>query len=350
VADSDERRAGGSSPLLQLGRRRLATNIEEFQGLKGLMRVEARADGRHKISVEPAPTFSVQRKSWVTAYPMPLILKIHAAKDVFVCDEIMREEDPRYVEHSLRNEILSYVDPSVFAGKRVLDFGCGSGASTVVLSRLLPRCEIVGIELEDRLLEVARQRAEHFGLSSVRLLKSPSGDSLPPDLGEFDFIMFNAVFEHLLPHERPQLLPMVWQHLRPGGVLFLNQTPYRYSLVEVHTTGGMPLINFLPDSLTLWAARKFCKRVQPDESWSSLLRRGIRGGTVPEILGILGGSKHARLLSPSREVGDRIDLWFRGLSARHAWLKRSIWLSLKMVKWLTGKQITPTLQLAIQKT
>ena len=132
--------------------------------------------------------------------------------------------------------------------------------------------------------------------------KSPSGDSLPPELGQFDFIMFNAVFEHLLPHERPKLLPLVWQHLRPGGVLFLNQTPYRYSLVEVHTTGGMPFINYLPDSVTLWAARKFCKRVQPNETWNSLLRRGIRGGTVPEILGILGGSKHARLLTPSPPV------------------------------------------------
>jgi hypothetical protein len=66
---------------------------------------------------------------------------------------------------------------------------------------------------------------------------------------EFDYIMFNAVFEHLLPHERPRLLPAVFvRHLRPVGVMFLNQTPYRYSLVEVHTTGGLPLINYLPES------------------------------------------------------------------------------------------------------
>jgi len=327
----------------------MSANIAEYQGIKGSMRVESLPDGRHRVSVEPASGFSVPRKSCVTAYPLPLILKIHAAKDVTICDEIMREEDPRYVEHSMRSQVLTYLDPQVFAGKRVLDFGCGSGASTLVLSRVLPPCEIVGIELEERLLNVARLRAEHFGLSSLRLLKSPSGDSLPPELGQFDFIMFNAVFEHLLPHERPKLLPLVWQHLRPGGVLFLNQTPYRYSLVEVHTTGGMPFINYLPDSITLWAARKFCKRVQPNETWTSLLRRGIRGGTVPEILDILGGSQHARLLTPSPLVGDRIDLWFSTLSTRHAWLKRSIWFSLKSIKWLTGRQITPTLSLAIQK-
>ncbi len=327
----------------------MAANVVECQGTKGAMQIEPLSDGRHKVSVLPAPGHAVARRSWVTSYPVSLIREIHAAKDLYVCDEIMREENPRYVEHYLRKEVLSYLDPAAFAGKRILDFGCGSGASSMVLARLLPPCKIVGIELEDRLLRIARLRAQHFGRRSVRLLQSPSGDSLPPDLGQFDFIMFNAVFEHLLPNERRTLLPKVWRHLRPGGVLFLNQTPYRYSLVEVHTTGGLPLINYLPDSLTLWAARKFCKRVAPTDDWTTLLRRGIRGGTVPEILGLLGGREHAELLLPSREVGDRIDLWFSTLSARHAWLKRTVWGSLKAIKGLTGKEITPDLSLAIRK-
>jgi hypothetical protein len=162
--------------------------------------------------------------------------------------------------------------------------------------------------------------------------------------------MFNAVFEHLLSHERRTLLPLVWSHLRPGGVLFLNQTPYRYSPVEVHTTQGLPLINYLPDSMALWMARRYCKRVARDESWESLLRRGIRGGTVPEIIGLLGGPKHTQLLRPRPEVGDRVDLWYQGMSSRHAWLKRSLWLSMKLCKWASGREITPTLSLAIRKS
>ena len=327
----------------------MAANISLHHGRKSTLRVESLPDGRHELSVEPAAGHTVRRRNWVTSYPVTLIEEIYAAKDLFICDEIMREEDPRYVEGFLRKSVLSYIDAQAFAGKRILDFGCGSGASLMVLSRVLPPCEIVGIELEDKLLNLARLRAQHFGRDSLQLLRSPSGDSLPPDLGQFDFIMFNAVFEHLLPHERRQLLPLVWQHLRPGGVLFLNQTPYRYSAVEVHTTGGLPLINYLPDRLTLWAARKFSKRVAPNESWQSLLRRGIRGGTVPEILGLLGGRKHAELLSPVPQVGDRIDLWLAALSKNHAWFKRAIWLLLKTIKALTGKQITPTLSLAIRK-
>jgi 2-polyprenyl-3-methyl-5-hydroxy-6-metoxy-1,4-benzoquinol methylase len=321
----------------------------EYPGRKCSLQLEPLADGRHRITVRPYPGQAVSRRSWVTAYPLELILRFFATKDLSVCDEIMREEDPRYVEHKVRTEVLTYLPPAAFAGRRILDFGCGSGASPLVLARVLPPCEIVGVELEAKLLELARLRAQHFGRTTLKLLRSPSGDSLPPDLGEFDFIMFNAVFEHLLPHERHALLPLVWHHLRPGGVLFLNQTPYRWSPVETHTTQGMPLINYLPDAATLWAARKYCKRIAPDESWESLLRRGIRGGTVPEILAILGGSKCAQLLCPLPETGDRVDLWYKSLSPKHAGFKRALWMSLKAIKALSGREVTPTLSLAIRK-
>jgi 2-polyprenyl-3-methyl-5-hydroxy-6-metoxy-1,4-benzoquinol methylase len=314
----------------------------------GQVRIEELADGRRSISVAPRPGRYLRRDACVTTYPLDLIKEIHATKGIYVCNEIMREEDPRLVESSLRHGVLSYFEPPVFAGKRILDFGCGAGASTLVLARLLPTCEIVGIELEEKLLRLARLRAQFRGRGSVRFLRSPSGDSLPGELGEFDFAIFSAVFEHLLPHERPKLLAKIWSHVKPGGVLFLNQTPYRYSPVDVHTT-GLPLINYLPDKLALHAARHFSKNVEPHEDWETLLRRGIRGATVPEIMGILRRNGVPLLLEPRRELGDRIDLWHSTLSRRHAWFKRGLWASLKMLKALSGAQLTPSLTLAIRK-
>jgi 2-polyprenyl-3-methyl-5-hydroxy-6-metoxy-1,4-benzoquinol methylase len=309
--------------------------------------IEPLAGSQKRLRVQPKPNRSAARLCWTTRYPLELIQEIFETKGLYICDEIMREEDPRYVEHFLRSQVLTYVDPSEFEGKRILDFGCGSGASTMVLARLLPPCEIVGVELDERLLRLARLRAAHFGLPAVKFLRSPRGDQLPENLGKFDFIMFSAVFEHLLPAERPVLLPLVFSHLKPGGVLFLNQTPHRYSPVEIHTTGGLPLINYLPDRLTLAVARRFSKRVRPNSSWEKLLRDGIRGGTVREIMRILRRDARATLLRP-RE-GDRVDQWYRSLSSRHAWLKRSVWASLKGLKIVTGIEIVPNLALAIRR-
>jgi len=322
-------------------------DVTVLENAEGTVQVEELADGRRRVSATPTTGLPLRRTTCVTSYPLSLIREIHAIKGMFVCNEIMREDDPRLVEHSVRHEVLGYVDASAFARKRILDFGCGAGASTMVLARLLPPCEIVGVELEEKLLRLARLRAEYLG-RAVQFLRSPSGDALPEDLGLFDYAIFSAVFEHLLPDERPVLLQKIWQHVRPGGVLFLNQTPYRYSPIDTHTT-GLPLINYLPDSLTLWAARTFSKRVRTHESWETLLRRGIRGATVPEILAILTRSGTPVLLRPAERIGDRIDLWYGTLSPRLRWIKKTGWGALKALKALSGVEVTPTLMLAIRK-
>ena len=133
--------------------------VTVLTGADGAVRVEALPQRRHRISVLPAPGIAVEARHWDTSYPLALIRAIHASKGLYLCDEIMREEDPGYVERSIRHEVFGYVEAAAFAGKRVLDFGCGSGASTMVLARLLPPCEIVGVDLEERHLRIARLRA-----------------------------------------------------------------------------------------------------------------------------------------------------------------------------------------------
>jgi 2-polyprenyl-3-methyl-5-hydroxy-6-metoxy-1,4-benzoquinol methylase len=309
------------------------------------MQITPLSDGKHRIVVRDGGLPGRQAQ-WDTAYPLPLIEAIHAEKGRYVCDEIMREEDPRYVEHRIRHEVLGYVEAARFQGKRVLDFGCGAGASSMVLARLLPRCEIVGIELQERLLKLARLRAAYLDRPQVRFMRSPSGSELPDGLGLFDYVVLSAVFEHLLPGERPALLRQIWGLIRPGGILFLNQTPHRYSPVEAHTT-GLPLINYLPDPLAHRAACLLSRRIERGADWNRLLRDGIRGATVGEVLRILRGCGSAELAPPRN--GDLIDLWHGKLSRRHAWLKKGVRNSLKALKAATGVQLMPELALAIRK-
>ncbi|WKZ19248.1 MAG: class I SAM-dependent methyltransferase [Candidatus Jettenia sp. CY-1] len=91
--------------------------------------------------------------------------------------------------------------------KRILDFSCDAGASSIVLSRMLPNTEIVGVELDEKLLYTARLRAEHYQAHNICFIPSPDGNNIPDKLGKFDYIILSAVYEHLLPHERKNLLP-----------------------------------------------------------------------------------------------------------------------------------------------
>ncbi|HLA95561.1 MAG TPA: methyltransferase [Pyrinomonadaceae bacterium] len=307
-------------------------------------------NGRVKIEVHPnSETMFVPIRSCETSYPIDLIEKILQVKGVaWLCDEIDRDEDPNYVERLLLNDINAYFSTNYFAGKRILDFGCGSGASTAILARTFPESEIVGIELLDDLLEIARARQKHYGFENVTFLRSPEGSKLPDDIGDFDIAIMSAVYEHLLPAERKTILPSLWDLILPNGILFLNQTPNRLFPFELHTT-MLPLINYLPDGLTHAVTRKFSKRIDPEDSWESLLRQGIRGATVREIISNL--PNNAKLLEPSQKgLSDRIDLWFLNTNPNQ---KRTLKLVarsvMKGLKAVTGISVVSDLSLAIRK-
>lgn len=289
-----------------------------------------------------------------TTYPLDLIEKIlNAKRPPFLCDEILRDESPDYVEKHIRYDVLSYVEENQFRGCRILDFGCGSAASTMVLSRLLPDTRIFGVELESSLLEIAEARAKHYDVGDrVKFFLSPDGNSLPDDIGEFDYIFLNAVYEHLLPQERQIVFPLLWNHLKPNGILFVNQTPYRWFPVENHTTSGLPLINYMPDSIASYVASRFSVRDLANDTWPILLRKGIRGGSVGEIFRILKNSScPPDLLAPSRlGLSDRIDLWYAvSVKTRHQSLKKLLLYIFKFIKVSTGQIFLPTLSLAIRK-
>ncbi|WP_158592189.1 class I SAM-dependent methyltransferase [Noviherbaspirillum sedimenti] len=317
--------------------------------------IEQLPNGKNKIDVAMHQDLFIPIKNCETAYPLDLIEKLLGIKGPsWLCDEIMREESPDHVvQKSLHYDLLSFRAPEEFKGKRLLDFGCGSGASTMVLARMFPDTRIVGVELEEKLVSIAKMRAAHYGYQNLELLLSPDPSSLPPSIGEFDYVVLSAVYEHLLPNEREPILHQLWNVLKPGGILFLNQTPYIGFPIETHTTGGLPFINYLPDKLACFYARHFSKRQLQDKSWKELLRMGIRGGSVQEVVDILNRTPRSSiLLKPvTRGLKDNIDLWYRQSRTdnRFPLIKALVFYASKLVKMSTGAIMVPYLSLAIMK-
>lgn len=323
---------------------------------EGEIQIRPLQDHKRRIELLPySPKVYIPRRSVDTTYPDELILAcLELSGFSWLCDNIARDEDSSAVERDLSSGMFSFVQKEKFQGCRLLDFGCGSGSSSAVLARLLPGTEIVGVELDPNLLKLAAAKMAHRGVRNVRFEASPSGTRLPENLGSFDFILFSAVYEHLLPKERDDLMPMVWHALRPGGVLFINQTPHRYFPIDTHSS-GLPLVNYLPDSLAHWAVVHFSKRSEINKSpiWEEHLRGGLRGATEAEIMAKIARSSDGRpvLLNPCVPgVKDRVDLWFSQLSPRYSAVKRGAWLILKGIYLLTGSVVSPNVAIAIQKT
>ncbi len=305
------------------------------------------AEGKRSISVEPKNALvHVPIRYYETAYPLQLIEQILAVKGPFVLDEIRREEDPAYVRSSLEETFFLYAKPADFRGGRLLDFGCGCGASTVILARMFPHTRVVGVDLVENFVNLAQARANYYRLDNFEVWLSPSEKDLPAQIGEFDFVLLSAVYEHLLPGERAPLLQKLWHVLKHGGVLYLNQTPNRYFPLEKHTT-GLPLLNYVPDRLALNMARWFSSRVPRDDTWENLLRKGVRGGSEQEIMGYLPGD--ARLLRP-HGCADSIDVWYALTPGRQRLAKQMMRLVCKGVYRVSEVALVPYhLSLAIKK-
>jgi 2-polyprenyl-3-methyl-5-hydroxy-6-metoxy-1,4-benzoquinol methylase len=274
-------------------------------------------NGRSRIVVDGTDEY-VHMREWETSYPRWLIERVLDLKGpAWVCDEIARDESSEYTAAALKWALLSYLGEDRFAGARILDFGCGAGASTVALCKMFPTAHVVGTELETNVLDLARARANFYGLRNVEF--RPSGVELPEDR-RLRLHRHVGVFEHLLP-ERTALM-FVRSMVRPGGVLFLRETPHRYFPLETHTT-GLPLINYLPRRLALAVARRFGRGDNAQVTWDELLRSGIRGGSIGEIRKLL---PEAVVLRPSRQgMEDLIDLWYASVPKwRSASAKRYI--------------------------
>jgi len=195
-----------------------------------------------------------------TIYPKELLRKIAKIKTPeWLKNEIDRSESNNYVEPVIRNSLLSYIEQSAFKNKTILDFGSGSGSSSILLSRLFPESNIIGIEMVEDFVSIALDRIKFLGIKNIQFIKSESAKALPENLKEVDYVVMCGVYEHLLPDERNKIFLEVWRKIKKGGTLFLFETPYSLYPIEFHTTLGLPLINYFPDLITEFIAKKFSK-------------------------------------------------------------------------------------------
>jgi SAM-dependent methyltransferase len=100
-----------------------------------------------------------------------------------------------------------------WAGKRVLDFGCGAGRVIRHLIPPAPGCELWGSDIDPRCIEWDRR---HLGPASFVL--NGERPPLPFDDGGFDLIYAVSVFTHISDLWASWLLEM-HRVLAPGGLL-----------------------------------------------------------------------------------------------------------------------------------
>lgn len=124
-------------------------------------------------------------------------------------------------------------------GKRVLDFGSGTGALAVAVA--LRGATVVATDPTPISLQACRHRAAYFGLDDTRVQTATVGiePGLPFPDRSFDVVTCNSVFE-FIPSRRGEHVRELTRVIRPGGHLVLSTENGLYP-VDYYTRRLFPL-------------------------------------------------------------------------------------------------------------
>lgn len=133
-----------------------------------------------------------------------------------------------------------FMEAGIASGMQVLDVGSGAGDVALTVAELVgPNGNVVGVDVNENILETARIRAREAGWTNVEFM---AGDDRTLDAaGDFDAVVGRLTLMYM--SDPADALKRFTRYLRPGGLVAFEEadlTPYR-ALVRPDT----PLMNTL---------------------------------------------------------------------------------------------------------
>ena len=144
------------------------------------------------------------------------------------------------IDRLWKRRIVERIPPNA---ERILDLACGTGISTVAIARRFPRSTIVGVELREEYLAIARAKLQRLRFERVELVLSRAEDYLASE--RFDCICSSYLAKYA---DLDRLVPNCRAMLKRGGMLVMHDftfppTPALVALWRVYfkllqTIGG----------------------------------------------------------------------------------------------------------------
>ncbi len=170
--------------------------------------------------------------------------------------EIGRKDLEAHQFHRLarnRRVIVPWLDQAFpLKGARILEIGCGTGASTVALAE--QGAEVIGVDIDEPAMAAARDRARLHG-ERATFVSCNATEVAERFAGErFDLIIYFAALEHMTHEERLESMAGTWAMLPSGGLWVVIETPNRLWYFDGHTA-LLPFFHWLPEDLAFKYAR-----------------------------------------------------------------------------------------------
>jgi SAM-dependent methyltransferase len=181
--------------------------------------------------------------------PYPQIVNADANRRFHgLCERMGLDPDGQWVGNYLEYEWKHsryLFDSYGICQKTILEFGCGIGATAIVLATL--GGHVTGVDVNAPRVELARANAERYGCVGIKFLHVADTTQLPFQSEEFDLVSCNSVLEYVPHHIRRAVQAEISRVLKRGGVIIVTGTSNR--LWPKETNEGRWLVNYVPRCL-----------------------------------------------------------------------------------------------------
>ncbi len=104
-------------------------------------------------------------------------------------------------------------------GYRILDLGCGTATLTIMIKKAQPEAEVIGLDIDPKILAFARLKVEREGFDITFELSTATELPYPDEY--FDRVVSSMVFHHLNRENKVRTLKEIFRILRPGGEMHI---------------------------------------------------------------------------------------------------------------------------------
>lgn len=121
-------------------------------------------------------------------------------------------------ERRVKQHLLSSAD--ILPGTTVLDIGCGTGTMTIWLKQRYPSADVIGLDADPAILDIARTKAKRASVD-IQFLEANAADIPLPD-DAVHSVVSSLFFHHLDTDQKRAVLKEILRVLAPGGELHIS--------------------------------------------------------------------------------------------------------------------------------
>ena len=152
--------------------------------------------------------------------------------------------------------------------RKILDLGCGTGSTTIMLKQAFPTAEVIGLDLSPQMLTMSEYKAQQAQLD----IKWVHGQA---EMTEFADGEFDVVTASLLFHETPTtvsqaVLDEAYRLLKPGGQVIIldgHQKILRNATWLSDIFEEPYIREYAAGSVDAWMGKAGFSRVRTEDVW-----------------------------------------------------------------------------------